>query len=160
MVTWVKSPGSPHRYFWAKDRQGGEGAGNGHHNYRSMLLARCKEEGGIRAMEIARDALGRAAGPYFRKDAAYLQSWWDWVLGSTPFFWNWPARYCQEVRDGQRHFLIGEFGSFVRPQLACKTPQDTKLFQNKAVAVQFKNYIVPGDVSSLIHYFYAITSTA
>ena len=86
-------------------------------------------------MEIARDALGRAAGPYFWKDPVYLQSWWDWVLGSTPFFWNWPARYCEEVKDGQRHFLIGEFGSFVRPQLACKTPRDTKLVRNKVVAV-------------------------
>ena len=78
-------------------------------------MDRRKEEGGIRTMEIARDALGRAAGPYFRKDPAYLQSWWDWVLGFTPFFWNWSARYCEEVRGGWCHVLIGEFGYFVRP---------------------------------------------
>ena len=50
-------------------------------------------------MKIGKDAIERAAGPYTQDYPSYLQTWWDWVSGLTPFFWNWPARYYQEVRN-------------------------------------------------------------
>ena len=30
-------------------------------------------------------------------------SWFEWLEGSTPLFWNWPRKYQTEVRDGQPH---------------------------------------------------------
>ena len=104
-------------------------------------------------MKSGRDVIERAAGPYLQGHSSYLTSWWDWESDLTPFFWNWPARYCQEVRDGQQHFLIGEFGSFVRPQMECKTARVAGLVTKKVVAERQKNYIEPGALTSLIHYF-------
>ena len=30
-------------------------------------------------------------------------SWFEWLEGSAPFFWNWSEAYLREVRDGQQH---------------------------------------------------------
>ena len=111
-------------------------------------------KGGARTFKVAADGLGQAAGPYKQDHPAYLSCWWDWVSGSTPFFWNWPYCYREEVRDGQRHFLMGEFGKFVWPQQPGKTKRDAELVRSKMVPVRLKNYIEPGLVDSLIHYFY------
>ena len=31
-------------------------------------------------------------------------SWFEWLEGSAPLFWNWPQKYQKDVRDGQPHF--------------------------------------------------------
>ena len=48
-------------------------------------------------MKIGRDPLARAVGPYAQDHSAYLQMWWDWVMGSTPFFWIWPAHTVRRL---------------------------------------------------------------
>ena len=78
------------------------------------------------------------------------------MLGSTPFFWNWQDRYSEEVRDGQRHFLIGEFSNFMCPQLSCKLPRDAAMVREKVIPVRRIGYIEKGDVCSLVHYFHVL----
>ena len=61
--------------------------------------------GGGASLRVASDGLRQASGPYDRGHPDYTRGWWEWVLGLTPFFWNWPARYAEEVRGGQSRFL-------------------------------------------------------
>ena len=110
--------------------------------------------GGKASLKIGLDAMERAAGPYFRDDPKYSSTWWEWVSGSTPFFWNWPDQYQDEVRDGQPHFLTDDFGVFVKPQRRPENEEVGKLIKKKAVPVHLKGYIEVGAVVSIIHYFY------
>ena len=41
-----------------------------------------------RSLEVAADGLRRAAGPHALGHPKYLMCWWEWVTGSTLFFWN------------------------------------------------------------------------
>ena len=41
---------------------------------------------GKAALEVARDAIRRAAGPYSREHPEAVKAWWEWQDGSTPFF--------------------------------------------------------------------------
>ena len=71
---------------------------------------------------VARDALRRAAGPFARCHPEAALAWWEWQDGSTPFFWNWPRDYQEDVRDGQPHLLVGNFKKFTKPQAPAKDP--------------------------------------
>ena len=91
-----KKVGYPPRYWW-KGQTAGEGGGRlmfqeQVHSLRLVV--------GSRTLDVTRDGLIRAAGPYARNHPQYLLCWWDWVTGSTPLFWNWKDRYAEEVRDG------------------------------------------------------------
>ena len=46
--------------------------------------------------EVGRDAIARAAN----------STWWDWDAGSTLYFWRWPKRVQQAVRDGTKLYII------------------------------------------------------
>ena len=58
------------------------------------------------------------------------------------------------MQDGQRHFLVGEFSNFVRPQLPCKIPKDAAMIRDKVIPVRRMGYIETGEVCSLAHYFH------
>jgi hypothetical protein len=111
-------------------------------------------EAGEATIKVALDAIIRAAGPYTRDHILYLSTWWEWVSGSAPFFWNWPERYQSEIRDGQRHFLLGKFHYFNKGQRGPKDEKDGPLIREKVTGVRKKGYIEMGTVLSLIHYFY------
>ena len=64
-------------------------------------------KGDKKSRDVAMDGIMRAAGPYYRNNNRYLDTWWEWVSGSTPFFWNWIKEYQKEVRDGQPHSTQG-----------------------------------------------------
>ena len=125
-------------YAWRK-RKGGIGGGLG--VYIEQVGALRGEERVARSLEVAADGLRRAAGPRSGDHPSYLTGWWEWTDGSTPFFWNCPARYREEVRDGQCHFLTGEFGSFVRPQPAARIKEEGELVRTKLVQVRRQDYI-------------------
>ena len=97
---------------------------------------------------MAQDGIGRATGPYSRNDPRYLDTWWERICGSTPFFWNWQKQYQGEVRDGQPRLLIGDFGKFFTGQKRPITPEDGELVGKKVVQVRLKNYIEVGSVIS------------
>ncbi|EJK63934.1 hypothetical protein THAOC_15381 [Thalassiosira oceanica] len=69
---------------------------------------------------MAADAIAKAAGPYTCNHPRYIDTFWTWPVGSTLFYWRWPERYQADARDGQPHFLLGDFGDYVRPQAAPK----------------------------------------
>ncbi len=109
---------------------------------------------GEESFSVAVDGIERAAGQYLPDGLAYMSTWWEWGLGSTPFFWNWPAQYHESLRDGQPHFIVGEFGKFIKPQRAPKTERDGELVRDKVLPVRMRRYIEEGLVRSLTQYFY------
>ena len=58
--------------------------------YLAQIAGVWKKPGAKASFTVARDGLRRAAGPYNGDDNRHLRCWWEWVSGSTPFFWNWP----------------------------------------------------------------------
>ena len=47
---------------------------------------------------------------------AIESNWWEWTSGSRFFHWRWPEEFATLVRDGQPHFQIGEFPTFLERQ--------------------------------------------
>jgi hypothetical protein len=110
---------------------------------KQWALLRCSEEGQA-TVEAGLDAIRRAANA----------SWFDWLEGSAPLFWNWSERYQREVRDGQPHFLIGSFGPpFLQPQASHRDPVKQKLMRAKVVKVRKLGYIKAGRVASGTSFF-------
>jgi hypothetical protein len=54
---------------------------------------------GLATVRAGHDALRRSANA----------SWFEWLEGSAPFFWNWGAQYQRGLRDGQPHYVTGPF---------------------------------------------------
>ena len=101
-------------------------------------------EDGLATVEAGQDAVRRSANA----------SWFEWLEGSAPLFWNWPERYQREVRDGQPHFMMGVPGPpFLQAQSKHKEPAKHELMRAKVVKVRKLDYISSGEVVSGTHFF-------
>ena len=94
--------------------------------------------------EVGRDAVARAAN----------STWWDWDAGSTLYFWRWPKRVQQAMRDGMKLFIIrSKLPRYMKHQ---QWPADFDQFdklRSKLQKVRSGKYIQPGFVRSLTGYF-------
>ena len=97
------------KYVWAK----GHSCNTECKKCRGRLQRELESSAGHKSRTVEMYRKRRAAGPYCRDDDQYLDTWWEWVSSSTPFFWNWQKQYQEEVRDGQPHFPPGDFGKSV-----------------------------------------------
>jgi hypothetical protein len=59
--------------------------------YRAQWSLLRGSEDGLASVEAGHDAVRWSVNA----------SWFEWLEGSAPLFWNWPERYQREVRDGQ-----------------------------------------------------------
>jgi hypothetical protein len=81
-------------------------------------------------------------------------SWFEWLEGSAPIYWNWPWTYQKEVRDGQQHFFMGLFGPpWLRPQRSAREADQHEMMRAKVVKVRKLYYITTGPVRSGMHFF-------
>ena len=110
---------------------------------KQWALLRSSEEG-IATVEAGFDAIRRCAN----------SSWFEWLEGSAPLFWNWPQEYQRGVRDGQPHYITGSFGTpYLRPQSKHKDPAKHELMRAKVVKVRRLGYIKAGKVESGTSFF-------
>jgi len=102
-------------------------------------------EDGLASVEAGHDAVRRSANA----------SWFEWLEGPAPLFWNWPERYQREVRDGQPHFMTGipPCPPFLQAQSKHKDPTKHELMRAKVVKVRKLDYISTGEVVSGMHFF-------
>ena len=106
-------------------------------------LLRGSEEGAA-TVAAGHDAVRRCANA----------SWFEWLDGSAPLFWNWPLKYQRDVRDGQPHFLMGTFGlAYMRTQSKHRDPLKQELMRAKVVKVHQLDYIREGAVTSGTSFF-------
>jgi hypothetical protein len=122
-------------YEWSRK------GGNAYHTQWALLR---ETEDGLAYVEAGHDAVRRCANA----------SWFEWLEGSAPLFWNWPERYQREVRDGQSHFMTGIPGPpFLRAQSKHKDPAKHELMRTKVVKDRKLGYISPGEVIRGTNFF-------
>ncbi len=80
-------------------------------------------------------------------------SWFEWLEGLAPFFWNWGVQYQRGLQDGQLHYVTGPFPQFMQLQKGHKDPAKQELMQAKVVQVRKQGYILPGKVMGGTNYF-------
>jgi hypothetical protein len=119
-------------------------SGKGREAYSRQLAWLWESEEGLSLVVAGHDAIRWCANA----------SWFEWLEGSAPLFWNWPRKYQTEVRDGQPHYLTGDFSPpFLKAQKRHKDPDKHELIRAKVVKVQRLNYIRTGGVVSGTHFF-------
>lgn len=78
------------RYVWSRWSNGrsrsADGAARGKLTYSTDHKTIRNSSLGKAALEVARDAIRRATGPYSREHPEAVKAWWEWQDGSTPFF--------------------------------------------------------------------------
>ena len=110
------------------------------------------EEGNFVNPEVEKDwkggkeAIDRARGATF----------WDWSMGSSPFFWRWQPEVMKDMRDGTPFFVKGELPSFKQPQRMPKDPSIAQRIKDKVNKVRLRSYIAIGLVLSLTSYFHVL----
>jgi hypothetical protein len=103
---WQNVPGHPnfpwpHRWFthaWAIFWEVGPvfwWSGKGREAYSKQWAWLRELEEGLSLVVAGHDAIRWCANA----------SWFKWLEGSAPLFWNWPGKYQTKVRDGQPHYL-------------------------------------------------------
>lgn len=96
-----------------------------------------------RDVVVGRECLSRAMSA----------SWWEWLHGSTPFFWRWPPAARLLIRDGHPPWFLATPPTFLRPQ----RPERDSVMRDKVCrklqTVCDKRYIAPGFVRGLTSFF-------
>ena len=77
------------KYVWAK----GHSCNTECKKCRGRLQRELESSAWYKSRAVTMDGIRRAIGPYCQDDDRYLDTWWEWVSGSTLFFWNWQKQY-------------------------------------------------------------------
>ena len=86
---------------------------------------------------------------------AARSSWWDWDMGSSPFFWRMPdLGWMTEMRDGVAPMWIGPTPAYRRRQHANPNEESKALEKKKLTKVRKRGYIAPTPgIKSLTSFF-------
>jgi hypothetical protein len=79
--------------------------------------------------------------------------WWEWSLGSRPFFWRWSPYLRQAARDGFPVYISSALPKYTRPQPWERDPEVRKKVASKLSVVRERCYVRKGEVSSLTSFF-------
>jgi hypothetical protein len=80
-------------------------------------------------------------------------SWWEWLNGSHPHFWQWSDEYMKTERDGVVPWMIHPLPRWQVPQRLEKDPQMSRAMHGKLDKIRRQGYLQPGKVDSLTSYF-------
>jgi hypothetical protein len=80
-------------------------------------------------------------------------SWWEWISGSRPMFWNFPKDQQVTMRDGLMLWMNGRLDPWLVPQRLPQHSADIPKVIEKLCMAREKGYIDLGLVSSLISFF-------
>jgi hypothetical protein len=111
--------------------------------YKAQWLFLHSSPDGRAMVRVGLDVLGRSANA----------SWFEWLVGSASFFWNWGERYQRLICNGQPHYTTGPFLPFLKPQQRHKDPVKHELMQDKVVQVRKQDYILPGKITGGTQFF-------
>jgi len=85
---------------------------------------------------------------------ALRSSWWEWLDGSTCYFWRWPVEVRRNVRDGFPVWVETKLPEYKRSQIFKGLNADQmKALEKKVHKVMSRRYLNAGYVKSLINYF-------
>ena len=80
-------------------------------------------------------------------------TWFEWMSGSTLFFWRWQSPYKEMARDGVPYWMQGRKPTNKRSQPKVEDKMVRERLREKIGKVRKMGYIAPGLVKSLIRYF-------
>jgi len=85
---------------------------------------------------------------------ALNSSWWEWLDGSTCYFWRWPKEVRVDIRDGFKICVEKKLPEYKKRQIfkGLNTEQMVAL-EIKVKKVVHRQYLSDGYVKSLINYF-------
>lgn len=85
---------------------------------------------------------------------ALRSSWWEWLDGSTCYFWRWPEEVRKNVRDGFPVWVETKLPEYKRSQMfKGLNKEQMKALEIKVHKVISRRYLNKGYVKSLINYF-------
>ena len=111
--------------------------------YTSHLLSSQSYRNLRRDLEVGRDCLRRSCNA----------SYWEWLDGSTCYFWRWPLGIRQGVRDGVPIFIQGRLPKWRKKQALPSKAYMVDKMREKLGKVVDRRYLVDGAVVSLINCF-------
>ena len=98
----------------------------------------------LKDIKVGSDAVARAANSML----------WDWLAGSTLFFWCWPKRLRKTIRDGTKVFVDkSKLPKYMKHPSWPKDEDQHEKLKAKLRKVWDCKYIRPGYVTSLTGYF-------
>ena len=107
---------------------------------RSKSSSMCYE---LESVIVAADAISRAKGC----------TWWEWVDGSSLFFWRWPEDYQRVARDGLLPWLKAGHSDWKHKQAPPKDSTEAEKVRQKLQNIRKKRYVAPGKVTSFMSFF-------
>ena len=122
------------------------------------LCLSCKAKGHSHRLEQWKSILGRERSARLSQDICLGQealyraansSYWDWVEGSSLFFWRWPSSIREEARDGVPILVIGKLPRYKTSQRWPKDAEQRKAMEAKWLKVINRGYVRTGGVISL-----------
>lgn len=93
--------------------------------------------------DAARDTIRRSSN----------STWWEWTVGSTPFFWRWPGWYMEKIRDGTPPCFKGVVPRSLIPQREEKDDRTRAAMKGKIEVPIDKEYLERGLIFSLTSFF-------
>jgi hypothetical protein len=80
-------------------------------------------------------------------------SWWEWRVGTTPFFWRWTEEFQERIRDGIKLWISGRLKPYKRAQRGHRDPVKKSQVLRKLNKIRKRGYVEAGYVESLISFF-------
>ena len=84
---------------------------------------------------------------------AFNSSWWEWLDGSSCFFWRWPKPIRRQVRDGVDIFVQGKLPRWRKKQKLPSKNYMVEKMNEKLYKVVNRRYLLESTVLSLINCF-------
>jgi len=84
---------------------------------------------------------------------ALRSSWWEWSDGSGPFYWRWPIRYQEYIRDGVAFPFLRSPPLHMNPQKGIVDDHRKQIVVDKLSKVLDRRYLGSGTVKSLTSFF-------
>ena len=141
---WVgKKPPDKAVVCWSQKKSGYVWSMDGPMIYRKWWMGAREGKNWGSILESGKEAIERATNA----------SWWEWLGGSSLFFWRWPCSHYRWAREGQPHFTTSELPRFRQPQRKAATKETQRLMNAKVQKVRWRRYICLGPVYSLTHMF-------
>ena len=81
-----------------------------------------------------------------------IASWWEWLVGSTLFFWRWTNNHKNQARDSGNAWIYGNLTRFGKPWYLSKKSYLT-LINKKVGKVRERWYTSKGQVRILTRFF-------
>jgi hypothetical protein len=77
-------------------------------------------------------------------------TWWEWTIGSRPYFWRWPREYQEIIRHGLKIWELSPLPKWLVAQRGVTIAYMHEAVREKLIMVRLKGYLIPGTIYPLL----------